>query len=366
MWRACLSFLALLIALAASVAAAEAQRARVIVVAAPEHGPSVTELFRAAVQARLPEVDVAFVDASAWSRQSERPPATTLVFKLDTSQSAEWHLRLEYQNRAWRRTIEGGVERDRAAIEAAALIAARTSVALLMTDESATAPGREPDELRAWAPAPVTSPANRSRARAQEPKAAPPANSTESDASSARSASNVEEGLVQLLAGYRGQSYADDHWWTQSTRVGGLGRLRTGPCLSVAGVLFLPVRVHSDFGSFEVSRRQLEFEAGWCFRWRAWRMSPRVGAAIEWTHRSATDPAPGVGGGPDDRSTAGAGVTAFEVGHGLGERWDIFAGLGAYFSFADHDYLAAGFAKPIFAPHRVRFTLDVGVAVRLF
>ena len=91
----------------------------VVVVADPTHGPALSQLFRAVLQARLPEVDVRFVPESTWDDTTKRP-AATLVFRLDTSRDSVWILRLVEGDRAWQRQLHG-VAQDPAAIECSAV-----------------------------------------------------------------------------------------------------------------------------------------------------------------------------------------------------------------------------------------------------
>src|SRR5690606_13886803 len=142
----------------------------IIVVATAEHGPTVTHFFKAVVQARLPDVKISFVPEAEWTKRYQHEPRPTLLFRLDTSSQSDGRLHLVYRGQAWRRSIEGGLEQDAAAIEAAALIAARTSVALLTVPDAA----EQAEELEAWAAESKTSTA----VTAPAPDAGAPASAT--------------------------------------------------------------------------------------------------------------------------------------------------------------------------------------------
>lgn len=339
-------------------AVASSARPEVVVVASAEYGPTVTQLFQAVVHARLPEVDVRHVSETKWQSEPTATGAADLICILDTSQASEWRLRLEYRGRAWTRTIEGGLSRDAAAVEAAALMAAHTSVALLTQDTTAAAPS-QPPELEAWAPAALEAPTIADAPRSPPTNAPVPA-----------SASGVPERSdfwwLAFGGAYRGQTYAADYPWTHGAKLSLFAELPAAPCAALSATLVDRTRVTSEFGSFELGRQQGELLLGWCFHWDRWGLSPRGGALVEATHRSQTSSAAGVGSSTDQRQLAWAGVTAIEGRWAFVERVHLVLGLGATYFLQKQEFVAAGVPEPILAPYRVRFAVDLGLDVGLF
>ena len=332
----------------------------IVVIAAREHGPTVTHFFRAVVQARLPEVQVEFVPESEVGGGT-RAHSADLVFRLDTRRETEWRLRLEYQGRAWTSTIEGGLVRDAAAVEAAALMAARTSVALLMGPAS----GGEADELEAWAaePPPTNAP----------PAPAPPLVTPMQSAAINDLPAPVPGGArghrrlrLDLRGAYRGSSYAAEYPWMHGAKLAVELSVPAGPCGSLGYTYLQRAEVSSEFGSFELSRQHGDLLIGWCFVAGRLGFSPKLGGLVEASSRSATQPGAGVGGSPDQSSLAWAGVTALEITWGVVSGVEAFAALGGIYFLADQEFLAEGLSTPLLAPHRVRLSLDLGATFRIF
>ena len=329
-----------------------------VVVAGTEYGPTVTQLFEAVVHARLPEVHVRYVPESQWQSNSSKRGTPDLICHLDTSENSEWRLRLEHRGRAWTRAIEGGLSRDAAAVEAAALMAAHTSVALL-TQDAATTPREPPEALEAWAPVPVE--AAQRPAVARDAGTAPRTSETSASSASAR-----DFWWLELMGAYRGQTFAAEHPWVHAAKFSLLAEWPRGPCATLAATLVEPTRVNSDFGSFTLRRQQGELLLGWCFHWDRWSVSPKGGALVEFGHRSDATPAPGVGTSADQRQIGWAGVTALELRWSLVERVRLFLGLSAAYFAEDQAFVASAVPEPVLAPYRVRFSVDVGLDVGLF
>jgi len=330
---------------------ADDARAQVVVVAGAEHGPAVTELFQAVVHARLPEVRVRYVPEGEWQRAPPPSGAPDLVFQLDTTRDSEWLLRLEYRGRVWTRTVEGGLSRDAAALEAAALMAAHTSVALL-TEGAATA---TPEALKTWVPEAPTAPAPVAH-QLPKPEVRDEPGPLGRD----------DFWWLALMAAYRGQVYAAEYPWVHAGKLSLLGQLPQGPCATLGAALVEPTHVDSEFGSFTLHRQEGELLAGWCFRWDRWGVSPRLGALVDFTQRSDATPAPGVGASPDQRQLGWAGVTALEGRWSAFPRLQLFLGLSAAYFLADREFVASGVSEAVLAPYRVRFSLDVGLSLGLF
>lgn len=326
-------------------------RPQIVVVAAAEHGPAVTQLFQAVVHARLPEVLVRYVPEDAW--QPAGSGAADLVLRLDTARDSEWLLRLEYRGRTWTRTIEGGLSQDAAAVEAAALMAAHTSVALLT--EAATT-SATPEALKTWVPEPPPPPAPVAR-QPPEPEV------RRGEPSPPR---HDDFWWLELMAGYRGQIYSADHPWLHAGKLSLLGQLPQGPCATLGAALVQPTGVDSEFGSFTLRRQEAELLAGWCFRWGRWGVSPRAGVLADITERAEATPAPGVGASPDQRQIGWAGVTALEGRWSVLQRLQLFFALSAAYFLTDREFVASGVSEPVLAPYRVRFSLDLGLSLGLF
>jgi hypothetical protein len=359
-WFSLYMLLGILGSLASGVRAAGADT-NIFVIAAPEHGPTVTHFFRAVVQARLPEVQVDFVPESQAGELDMRARSLDLVFRLDTRRPSEWRLRLEYQGRAWISAIEGGLAEDAAAVEAAALMAARTSVALLL----GPAPGEEPNELQAWSAEPPQS----SAPAASAPPVVPPGQPSTSNDSPAPVPNSVrrERRLeLGLLGAYHGSSYAAEYPWMHGIELAAVLGAPAGPCGSLSYAYLERAHVRSEFGSFEVARQQAKALLGWCFAFGALGASPKLGMLVEGSWRSATQPNSGVGVSPDQRTLSWAGVTAIEVTWGIMSGMDAFAALSGIYFVADQEFRAEGISTPLLAPYRVRLSLELGATFQLF
>jgi len=355
-----LGILGILGSAASSARAAGPQRS-IVVIAASEHGPTVTHFFRAVVQARLPDVQVEFVPELQADELQQRLRSPDLVFRLDTRRSSEWRLRLEYQGRAWTSTIEGGLAEDAAAVEAAALMAARTSVALLL----GPATGEQAGELEAWAVEPPRSkPPASPPASVVVPKQ--PANTADSPGPVPSDGSSPRRLAFDLLGGYYGSSYAAEYAWVHGVQLAAQLGVSDGWCGSLGYAYLEPTRVRSDFGSFEVARQQGRALFGWCFVAEAMGFSPKLGVLVEGTWRSASQPQPGVGGSPERRTLGWAGVTSLELRRAVVSGVDAFAALSGIYFAADQEFSAAGLSTPLLAPYRVRLSLELGAALQIF
>ncbi len=366
--RACLVVLVVLgcAAWCARVLASPA-RPEIVVVSGAEYGATVTQLFQAVVHARLPEVRVRYVPESEWQRRPATAAAPDLVCRLDTSEASEWRLRLEYQGTAWTRSIEGGLSRDAAAVEAAALMAAHTSVALLTQDAASAVPG-QPPELEAWSAAPVeVAPAAAiDDVTPRNARPAPPPAATPASARQRRDARHDDFWWLALGAAYRGQTYAPDHPWSHGTRLSLLTQLPGRLCAALGATFVEPTHVDSEFGSFTLRRQQGELSLGWCFRWDRWGLRPRGGLLVEVARRTDATAAPGVGASTDRQQVGWAGVTAIEGRWSVVERVHLWLGLGAAYFLEQQEFVAAGVPEPVLAPYRVRLSLDFGLELGLF
>jgi hypothetical protein len=308
---------------------------------------------------------VQYLSAASWQKGSDGAPSPALVFHLDTRDATRWRLRLVFEGRAWRRSIEGGLFRDRAAIEAAALMAARTSIALLMGSGGE----QDPEALKAWAREAAPQQSGRKVAEAQASRLAPVAASprpSEDRRQSLPTGAGAGEWRAAVLAAYRGSSYAPERPWVHAARAGLVLLGSSGPMASLAYVYTAPATITSDFGSFEIARQQGELLLGWRFRFGPLVMSPKIGAAVDATHRSEATPRAGVGSSLGQRWFDAALVTAFELEWPFAERLAVVTSLGALYYATDRQFFAAGVAEPLLAPHSVRLTLDLGMTLRLF
>lgn len=340
----------------------------VVVVADPARGPALSQLFAAVVQARLPDVHVRFVPETTWSTMPVRPSAE-LLFHLDTSRDAVWTLRLVQSDRAWQRRLRG-VARDPAAIEAAALIAARASVALLTREDGESE--ERPEELTAW----TRKDMDRDRAaQVAEPEPAPkpptaaprPALTTpERDAGPHEDQREQAAASLQILGAYRGAPYARGVPWTHGAHLGLSVRLRAGPCAALGYTYTPAVEVRTQFGDFEIARYPAELHGGWCFRRGPFGVSPTLGVLVEPTRRRAAEPDSGVGVSSSNTSVGWAAVTALAADWGPSESLRLYLGLSAAYFASDLEYVAAGSESPLFSPYQVRLRVDVGAEFAMF
>src|SRR5690606_18600484 len=120
----------------------------VLVAGSSEHGEPLANLLDAMLLAREHGIRVVrLIERPAVDSSAPPGRAAFIELRLDSSDPGRWRLHLWRADRHWVRTLEGGITRDAAAIEAAALIAARAVSALL---EEPAAP-----QLEQWESSPA-------------------------------------------------------------------------------------------------------------------------------------------------------------------------------------------------------------------
>lgn len=339
-----------------------------VLVADRRYGSEVAKLIEAVLRSRSRRVPIRLVSPDD-ARQNPGP--SSVILHLDTSDPRHWRLRLEYSGRRWRRDLSG-IATDAAAIEAAALIAARAALALFDVDR-----GPAPAEaLPGWRD---DSAENRERLDVASKPAAGPAASrgkiaslTEQPTSDRAGLEPTSEGPTSARSpeafarvGYRGIVYASQSTFSSAAYLGIGLRYPAALTTSVRYAFFPPVEVSSRFGRFDISRHALEVLFGWEFRFGAWRLIPEAGLLTERTTRSNTRPETGVAASSEQGLTGWAGVTALDLELSVFQHLGIVGSAGAEYYFDNVEFVAAGTTMPeLLSPRPVRPRLELAAQWR--
>lgn len=341
---ACLCAVALIVG--KSLAAPEVRRAapssssQVIVrfVTQSADGGEVAELFEAIIAARRDDVTVVFErepDTSAWN--------DAVWVALDAERPTAWRLTLHHGSRRFERELGTGIETDAAAVEAAALVAARGVLALLERPEAELADWQEVERGEALPVAKVPS-----QRRTTEDAPAPQA----------------PWGSLILGVGYEPVMFSEQSLVESGVAVSVGVSTRAGLELELSAAAYPDVEIASEVGSFRLSHWPAQATAGWVFGVGDLRFGPRAGALLELRRRHSITPSPFVGAtGGASTVHPGATLQGF-LQYWFAARWSLALGLGADW-VPGQRYVAAGDSGPLLEPREIRPRANLSVRYQL-